>query len=506
MGMKKLLGAMIFAAVLGCFTACDTGGGGSGKGGLGGGVEEEIDGGKTRVNFDNTGKVFPVSVYSDSLRTVKLADIAAGGTKRIETLPSMTGTAFYMTYTVTVEGISFPYYDGNSFVMARVDEGRTTRVPVPALERAAFTQVYVKVLNNGDSSLTFRKGSSELMPEGAASTIVMNGETAVYRLEAGAAAGYAFMKNGSSPLSFPDEPSAFEAGHIYTFTFNGAALALAKTTPITLEAAAPPPPPGVTLAWSGGWRRTGEYTYTSNPIEDGQSTIETLTIRTGVPRKVTIELSASSESGHDFGYAALSNYQMSVSGAARKTYTYTVPTGMSQIQFRYSKDESGAAGSDSVTVKVLNITVREEEDRSPPIMYYEHAALIFHGAWLQTGPNIFTSQPILDDTGGRSLFDITHTVGTLEITNAFHPIQITVELSASSESGCDFGYASLLNELIILNDGTVTEFTIQVSGTERKTHTYTVPAGRNVIRFLYKKDGRGAHGDDNVTLKILSVQ
>jgi hypothetical protein len=109
---------------------------------------------------------------------VKLADIEAGGAKQAEALPNMTGTAFYITYHITAEGIPFPYYDENSFAVYRVDEARTTRVPVPALERGAFTQVYVKITNNGDFSLTFRKGTSELTPDGAASTIVINREAA----------------------------------------------------------------------------------------------------------------------------------------------------------------------------------------------------------------------------------------------------------------------------------------------------------------------------------------
>ncbi|MDR2518819.1 MAG: hypothetical protein LBD13_05330 [Spirochaetaceae bacterium] len=100
--MKELLGAVIFAAVAGCFTGC----------GGGGGEFESDDDGKTCARFDNTANVFPVSAYSDSLRSVKLADIAVGETKRIEVLPSNTGTAFYMTYHITVEGISFPIMTG----------------------------------------------------------------------------------------------------------------------------------------------------------------------------------------------------------------------------------------------------------------------------------------------------------------------------------------------------------------------------------------------------------
>jgi hypothetical protein len=203
-----------------------------------------------------------VSVYSNSLRTVKLADLAAGETRRIEALPSNTGIAFYMTYHITVEGISFPYYDGNSFAAARLDEGKTARVPVPGVTGGTVDRVYVKLINNGDFSLTFRKGNSELTPDGASSTIVMSGENAVYKIEAGPIDGYAFKKNGSNPVAFPDAVTEFAAGHIYTFTFNGAAAALTKDTALTLEAiiaaAAPPPPPPPAAPGEFSYERNSE--------------------------------------------------------------------------------------------------------------------------------------------------------------------------------------------------------------------------------------------------------
>jgi hypothetical protein len=296
---------------------------------------------------------------------MKLADIAVGETKRIETLPSMTGTAFYMTYHITVEGISFPYYDGNSFAAARLDEGKTARVPVPALRGGAVPQVYVKIINNGDVSLTFRKGNSELTPLGADWTLMMSGETAVYRLEAGPVAGYTFMKNGSDPVAFPDAVSAFEAGHIYTFAFNGSAAALTKTAALDLAAiiAAPPPvPEGVTFAWSGDWIRTAENDYTSNPIRTRQETIETLTITTAVPLQLTIELTVSCPVTNNYGRAsqldnALSaGHTIEVAGRGRKTHTYTVPAGTHRIQFMYYKNVFNDFNTEgSAVAKILSV-------------------------------------------------------------------------------------------------------------------------------------------------------
>ena len=113
------------------------------------------------------------------------------------------------------------------------------------------------------------------------------------------------------------------------------------------------------LTWSGDWIRTGENTYTSNPIGHNQSTTQTLTARSGVYYAITVELTASSYSG-DKGRAyplntASSTPVIAVSGNEKKTHTYTVPPGTHTIYFTYAKDASHTAGSDTVTVKILSI-------------------------------------------------------------------------------------------------------------------------------------------------------
>lgn len=114
------------------------------------------------------------------------------------------------------------------------------------------------------------------------------------------------------------------------------------------------------LTWSGDWIRTGENTYTSNPIGHNQSTTQTLTARSGVYYAITVELTASSEANYDKGRAyplnnASSTPVIEVSGNEKKTHTYTVPPGTHTIYFTYAKDASHTAGSDTVTVKILSI-------------------------------------------------------------------------------------------------------------------------------------------------------
>jgi hypothetical protein len=113
-----------------------------------------------------------------------------------------------------------------------------------------------------------------------------------------------------------------------------------------------------TAEWHGDWIGTGENTYTSNPIGHSQSTVETLTITTDAPYELTIELTASSEGGYDFGSASLLDSNdttaIRVSGAETKTHTYTVPAGTHRIYFTYRKDISDTAGDDNVTVRITS--------------------------------------------------------------------------------------------------------------------------------------------------------
>ncbi|MDR0629531.1 MAG: choice-of-anchor D domain-containing protein [Treponema sp.] len=143
------------------------------------------------------------------------------------------------------------------------------------------------------------------------------------------------------------------------------------------------------LTWTGSWTRVSENKYTSNAIGHSANTIERLDIATASDCTVTIQITASSESGYDYGYMSLldrgvytsvkltssalihamarvgttipfvpagtSSYAKRVSGTGVATQTYTVPAGSHWIQFRYQKNGSGSSGSDSVTVEVISI-------------------------------------------------------------------------------------------------------------------------------------------------------
>ena len=107
-----------------------------------------------------------------------------------------------------------------------MDANTITEVIIPGLTSVDTTLTYVKIENKSIYSLTFTRGGYELSPLDAASTIVMQHETAVYAMEAGGASGCAFMRNAIDPIAFPQTISEFKSGAVYTFRYDGSALVL----------------------------------------------------------------------------------------------------------------------------------------------------------------------------------------------------------------------------------------------------------------------------------------
>jgi hypothetical protein len=345
MGSRRFFIMFGLIAALVIITACNTDGSESP-------AEED---GKTYVEF-NSNSIFRVSVYRDSGRISKLTDVEPLESIKIESLPNGNGEAFYLAYQVDIEGIAFPYHNEQSFTVIRIDEGKTNMVSIPELASISINTVYVKILHEGDGSLSFRQGSAELRPQGASGTILMNGETGVYQIQAGPVSGSSFMKNTVTSLSYPAEITEFQAGYFYTFSYNGTAIALVRATPVTIAAITAR---DFTFTWSGSWTQIGPNQYTSNSIGHGQSTWETLRVTTSTGCLVTVKLTASSEDSRDFGYGSKRNgspsaedYQIRASGTESKTQVYTIPQGTHCLYFGYVKDHSMSQGTDRVSVEV----------------------------------------------------------------------------------------------------------------------------------------------------------
>jgi fibronectin type 3 domain-containing protein len=201
---------------------------------------------KTYAAFKNL-EVFPVEVYKDPDRTVLLAQVPPRETVRVETAPSIAGTAFYPRFYLTIEDVVIPC--NGPGVTTRIDEKKVNTVSIPPLtaDEIESPWAYVKISNESAYSLTFNRGSSELLPMKAPSTIIVPEETAVYQIEPMEAAQYAFMRNTSAALAFPSALTAFEKGFVYVFTYTGSDLSLDREVSIT-QGIIPVPLPSVSAA------------------------------------------------------------------------------------------------------------------------------------------------------------------------------------------------------------------------------------------------------------------
>ncbi|WP_043922649.1 fibronectin type III domain-containing protein [Leadbettera azotonutricia] len=198
---------------------------------------------KTYVRLINP-NVFPVSLYSDFSHLTLIARIGARESSiALERDANPQGAQFFPVYHISLEGVEFPY-DGTAFI-ARIDAGTTTDIPIPNLSEVPETDrarplvgnAYLKVQNAGASSLTLRRGSTEIRPEGMQSTILNGGETGLYVVSPGPVSSYSFRKNTVEQVDFPAGITEFTAGHFYSFQFNGAALIVVADRILTIDEA-----------------------------------------------------------------------------------------------------------------------------------------------------------------------------------------------------------------------------------------------------------------------------
>ncbi|MDR1786901.1 MAG: fibronectin type III domain-containing protein [Treponema sp.] len=246
--MKKKLypmAALTLAALF--FAGCPQPTGDSGGGSSGGGGKTDAD---TFIKFNNL-DIFTVDVYADSGRSSLLVSVPAQSeTAALEWTPGE--ASFYLKYHIRIGGADFPYIPqgGAGYRYTRVDEGVTKTVPIPTLIEALSgtgaelnqtitSDIYLKITNNSNSSLTFQKGSIILTPEGAGSTLINDHESAVYKVSAGPVSAYSFKKDNVTPLSFPAGLSEFASGKIYAFIYDGGSqLTLNPAEPQALSIAA----------------------------------------------------------------------------------------------------------------------------------------------------------------------------------------------------------------------------------------------------------------------------
>jgi len=194
----------------------------------------------TWVCFVNSNE-FPVSIYSDSARQVKITEVQAGKqSDLIAASPNPNGAHFYPTYQILIEGLSL-LYDGDE-IITRIDADKTTPISIHSLEelgkaspnKQLTTNSYIKIQNSGSLSLLLRKGNYEVTLEGTNFSILNGGETGMYKISPGPVSDYSLKKNTVDDVPFPADMTQFSAARIYTFNFNGYILTLQSQSALTL--------------------------------------------------------------------------------------------------------------------------------------------------------------------------------------------------------------------------------------------------------------------------------
>jgi fibronectin type 3 domain-containing protein len=196
----------------------------------------------TFVRFVNDND-FSVTIYSDTSRLSMVAETAANSESEDIKTTANANAVFYLTYHIVIEDAAFAY-EGPGFTI-RLDEGKTTKTSIPLLSELSpgemtkplSTGSAVKIQNAGSASLVLRRGNYEEIPLGMDSAIINGGETAQYLLSSGPLSDYSFMKNTTTPIPFPGTLSAFAAGRLYVFRYDGSQLILLGDKALTIAQA-----------------------------------------------------------------------------------------------------------------------------------------------------------------------------------------------------------------------------------------------------------------------------
>jgi len=198
---------------------------------------------KTWVRFEND-NLFPVTVFSDRQRQIKLTDIAAESHVTIQTDPNISGAIYYPNYQIVIEDIRIPY-EGAPIIW-RIDAGRTEVNPIvipiisledigeEELQKPFADSAYIKIQNMSSFSMSMRRGTNNLFPAGSLSPVVNGGESVYYIINQGSVQDYSIMRNPSTRVDFPAGLTLFESGKLYSFRFDGSKIDLLTEKDLTI--------------------------------------------------------------------------------------------------------------------------------------------------------------------------------------------------------------------------------------------------------------------------------
>lgn len=172
------------------------------------------------VAFSNQTE-FAVKVYSDSMRSVLVADVAAKKGVSCHVDVASAGNVFYFSYFMDVNGVSVPY--GTDDCTVQLNDGSATSVKITDPKNVNTNKRIILLKNEADSAIVLYNGNIEKIPEGKSASLVNSGDYGIYLLDAKDDITTFAVVDGAKrvPLSTVAD---FENGYIYTVVYDGAKI------------------------------------------------------------------------------------------------------------------------------------------------------------------------------------------------------------------------------------------------------------------------------------------
>ena len=162
---------------------------------------------------------FAVKVYSDSMRSVLVADVAAkkGVSSHVDVASS--GNVFYFSYFMDVNGVSVPYGVTDGYTI-QLDGSSATSVKITDPHVVNTNKRIILLKNEATSAIVLYNGNIEKIPEGKSTSLVNDGDYGIYLLDARDNIEAVTVVDGAKrvPLSTVAD---FENGYIYTVVYDG---------------------------------------------------------------------------------------------------------------------------------------------------------------------------------------------------------------------------------------------------------------------------------------------
>ena len=164
---------------------------------------------------------FAVKIYSDSMQSVLLMDVAAKKSVSCHIDGVPTGNVFYFSYFMDVNGVSVPYGTDDYTVLLNDDSAMTVKITDPKVVNTNKRVILLK--NEAASAIVLYSGNIEKFPEGKTASLVNGGDYGIYMLGARDDIATFTVVDGANrvPLSTAAD---FENGYIYTVVYDGAKI------------------------------------------------------------------------------------------------------------------------------------------------------------------------------------------------------------------------------------------------------------------------------------------